>query len=544
MATGTAVDVVMPQMGVSVSEGTITKWLKGEGETVEADESLLEISTDKVDTEVPSPASGTVRQILAQEGETVAVGTKIAVIAPEGAPEEAPEAAPPEPATAQAAGEAGAAGGAEGETPTAERVAEPETAAPAEAPAAEPEPEPAPPAEPVAEEEARPEAEAPAPQAEVPAPEPEPEPGPEPTPEPEPAPEPVAAAAPEPAPAEEGDGRREAKFVSPVVARIASEHGVDVSQIEGTGRGGRVTKKDILTHIEAGAPAPAAQEAPSEAPAAPRAPVEAAPSAPAAAPSTPAAAPPKAAPAPPAPAPAAAAAGEQVEPMTAMRKGIAEHMRRSLDTSAHVTTTFEVDLSKVVAIREKLKREYEERHGVKLTYLSFIARATIDAIDKWPWTNAELRGESIVVKNYVNLGIAVALEGGKGLIVPVIKNAEGLNLLGLARSIADVAERARTKKLVPDDVQGGTFTITNPGGFGAIHGTPIISQPQVAILDVEAMVKRPVVISDETGEDVIAIRPIMNLCLSYDHRVVDGAYAAQFMRDLKTNLQTWDEAAY
>jgi pyruvate dehydrogenase E2 component (dihydrolipoamide acetyltransferase) len=542
MATGTAVDVVMPQMGVSVSEGTITKWLKGEGETVEADESLLEISTDKVDTEVPSPASGTVRQILAQEGETVAVGTKIAVIAPEGAPEEAPEAAPPEPATAQAAGEVGAAGGAEGETPTAERVAEPEAAAPAEAPAAEPEP--APPAEPVAEEEARPEAEAPAPQAEVPAPGPEPEPEPEPTPEPEPAPEPVAAAAPEPAPAEEGDGRREAKFVSPVVARIASEHGVDVSQIEGTGRGGRVTKKDILTHIEAGAPAPAAQEAPPEAPAAPRAPVEAAPSAPAAAPSTPAAAPPKAVPAPPAPAPAAAAAGEQVEPMTAMRKGIAEHMRRSLDTSAHVTTTFEVDLSKVVAIREKLKREYEERHGVKLTYLSFIARATIDAIDKWPWTNAELRGESIVVKNYVNLGIAVALEGGKGLIVPVIKNAEGLNLLGLARSIADVAERARTKKLVPDDVQGGTFTITNPGGFGAIHGTPIISQPQVAILDVEAMVKRPVVISDETGEDVIAIRPIMNLCLSYDHRVVDGAYAAQFMRDLKTNLQTWDESAY
>jgi pyruvate dehydrogenase E2 component (dihydrolipoamide acetyltransferase) len=230
--------------------------------------------------------------------------------------------------------------------------------------------------------------------------------------------------------------------------------------------------------------------------------------------------------------------------MTAMRKGIAEHMRRSLDTSAHVTTTFEVDLSKVVAIREGLKKEYEQRHGVKLTYLAFIARATIDAITKWPWMNGELRGDSIVVKNYVNLGIAVALEGGKGLIVPVIKNAEGLNLLGLARSIADVADRARTKKLVPDDVQGGTFTITNPGGFGAIHGTPIISQPQVAILDVEAMVKRPVVIEDDAGNDVIAIRPMMNLCLSYDHRIVDGAYAAQFMRDLKTNLQTWDESAY
>jgi 2-oxoglutarate dehydrogenase E2 component (dihydrolipoamide succinyltransferase) len=530
MATGTAVDVVMPQMGVSVSEGTITKWLKSEGETVEADEGLLEISTDKVDTEVPSPASGTVRQILAQEGETVAVGTKIAVIAPEGAPAEAPQAAPPEPATAQAAEEASVAAGAEGETPTAEKVeAEPEAAAPTQAPAAEPEP--APTAEPVAETEAPPE-------AEVPAPEPEPEPEPQPAPEPEPTPEPVAAAVPEAAPAEEGDGRREARFVSPVVARIASEHGVDVSQIEGTGRGGRVTKKDILSHIEAAAPAPAAKEAvPREAPE--PAPVAAAPSAPA-----PAAAVPKAAPAAPAPAPAPAAAGEQIEPMTAMRKGIAEHMRRSIDTSAHVTTTFEVDLSRVVAIREKLKREYEDRHGVKLTYLSFIARATIDAIDKWPWMNAELRGESIVVKNYVNLGIAVALEGGKGLIVPVVKNAEGLNLLGLARSIADVAERARNKKLVPDDVQGGTFTITNPGGFGAIHGTPIISQPQVAILDVEAMVKRPVVISDDTGEDVIAIRPMMNLCLSYDHRLVDGAYAAQFMRDLKTNLQTWDEAAY
>jgi 2-oxoglutarate dehydrogenase E2 component (dihydrolipoamide succinyltransferase) len=529
MATGTAVDVVMPQMGVSVSEGTITKWLKSEGENIEADESLLEISTDKVDTEVPSPASGVVQQILAQEGETVAVGTKIAVIAPEGAPAEAPE-APPEPATAQAADQASAAAGAEGEAAT-------------EAPAQEaPAPEAAP----------EPEAEA--------APEPEAEAAPEPAPTPEPvageaasAPEAEAAPEPEAAPAapEEGDGRREAKFVSPVVARIASEHGVDVSQVEGTGRGGRVTKKDILAFVESGAPAaPTKEEAPREEPAPAAAAAPAAPAAPTAptAPAAPAAPAPTAAPkapaAPAAPAPAPAGAGEHVEPMSAMRKGIAEHMRRSLDTSAHVTTTFEIDLSKVVAIREKLKREYEERHGVKLTYLAFIARATIDAIDKWPWMNAELRGESIVVKNYINLGIAVALEGGKGLIVPVIKNAEGLNLLGLARSIADVAERARNKKLVPDDVQGGTFTITNPGGFGAIHGTPIISQPQVAILDVEAMVKRPVVVSDEAGNDVIAIRPIMNLCLSYDHRLVDGAYAAQFMRDLKTNLQSWDESSY
>jgi pyruvate dehydrogenase E2 component (dihydrolipoamide acetyltransferase) len=472
MATGTAVDVVMPQMGVSVSEGTITKWLKSEGEEVAADESLLEISTDKVDTEVPSPAGGVLQQILAQEGETVAVGTKIAVISPEGAPAEAP----PEPPTQEAAEESAAASGAEGETPTAEKEEEP--AEPAEpAPAAEAAPEP-------------------------------------------PAPKP-------PAPEPEGDGRREGQFVSPVVARIAAEHDVDVSQVEGTGRGGRVTKKDILGFIERGAPAKP-EAPPAEAPP----PTEAAP-----APARPA----------PAPSPTAAApagAGETVEPMTAMRKGIAEHMRRSLDTSAHVTTTFEVDLSKVVSIREKMKKEYAERHGVKLTYLAFIARATVDAISKWPWMNAELRGESIVVKSYVNVGVAVALEGGKGLIVPVIKNAEGMNLLGLARAIEDVADRARSKKLMPDDVQGGTFTITNPGGFGAIHGTPIISQPQVAILDVEALVKRPVVVTGEDGADVIAIRPIMNLCLSYDHRLVDGAYAAQFMRDLRENLQTWDEAAY
>jgi 2-oxoglutarate dehydrogenase E2 component (dihydrolipoamide succinyltransferase) len=517
MATGTAVDVVMPQMGVSVSEGTITKWLKSEGEAVEADESLLEISTDKVDTEIPSPASGVLRQILTQEGETVAVGTKIAVIAPEGAPQEAPAEGPPEPATAAAAQEASVAAGAEGETPTAETVEEAVPPAPAA-------PEPPAPAAP----------EPPAPAAPAP-----------PAPVPERAePEPTPAAA---APITEGDGRKEPAFVSPVVARIASEHGVDISRVEGTGRGGRVTKKDILDFIESGAPVrEEAPPAPEPAPAA-----EAAEAPPAPAPEAPPAAPPEA-PAPRAPEPAAAPVaekpelepGETLEPVTAMRKGIAEHMRRSLDTSAHVTTTFEIDLSKVVTVREKLKQEYEERYGVRLTYLAFIARATVDAIVKWPWMNAELRGESIVVKGYVNLGIAVALEGGKGLIVPVVRNAEGMNLLGLARGIQDVAERARSKRLVPDDVQGGTFTITNPGGFGAIHGTPIISQPQVAILDVEALVKRPIVVSDEAGKDVIAIRPMMNLCLSYDHRLVDGAYAAQFMRDLKQNLQTWDETAY
>jgi 2-oxoglutarate dehydrogenase E2 component (dihydrolipoamide succinyltransferase) len=475
MATQTAVDVVMPQMGVSVSEGTITKWLKAEGEEIASDESLLEISTDKVDTEVPSPASGVLTQILVQEGETVEVGTKLAVISPEGGAE--PVDQPPEPATQQAAEESAAASGAEGETATAEKV---EEASPP------PSPEPA---------------------AETPAP----------------------AAPPE---ADGDGGGQERAFVSPVVARIASEHDVDVGQIEGSGRGGRVTKKDILAFVEEGGAKSAAPEAAPAAPVAPQAPAaQPAPAAAAAAAAAPAG---KVEPGP----------GETVEPMTPMRKGIAEHMRRSLDTSAHVTTTFEVDLSKVVAIRQKLKREYEERHGVKLTYLAFIARATLDAIAKWPWMNAEIRGESIVTKSYVNLGIAVALEGGKGLIVPVVKHAEDKNLLGLARAIEEIADRGRNKKLMPDDVQGGTFTITNPGGFGAIHGTPIISQPQVAILDVEAMVKRPVVVQDNAGADVIAIRPMMNLCLAYDHRLIDGAYAAQFMRELRTNLETWDESAY
>ena len=481
MATGTAVDVVMPQMGVSVSEGTITKWLKSEGEEIAADESLLEISTDKVDTEVPSPATGVLQQILAQEGETVAVGTKIAVISPEGTPAEAP----PEPATAQAAEEAEKAGGAEGETPTAEKV---EEAAPAPAAEAEPEPQP--------------------------APEPETETAPQPEPQPEQAP--AAAEA-------DGDGRAEGRFVSPVVARIASEHGVDVSQVEGTGRGGRVTKKDILGFIEAGAPAKA----------------EPAPAAPAAEEA------PKAAPVQPQPAPAAApvGAGEQLEPMSAMRKGIAEHMRRSLDTAAHVTSAIEVDMTRVAAIRQKLKKEWGEAYGVNPTYLAFVARAAVDTLKDYPWINGEIRGDAIVTRQYVNLGFAVELADGKGLIVPVIRNAEGLNLLGMARAIADTAARAREKKLLPDDVQGGTFTITNPGGYGTFHGTPVINQPQSGILGTYAVVKRPWVVQDENGQDALAIRSMMNLTLTYDHRLVDGALAGRFLRDMRERLQTWDESS-
>ena len=468
--TGTAVDVVMPQMGVSVSEGTITKWLKSEGEAIAADESLLEISTDKVDTEVPSPANGVLQQILAQEGETVAVGTKIAVIAPEGAEVEAE--APPEPPTQEAAQEAEAASGAEGEGPAAAKAVE------------------------------------------VPVPEPEQDAAPEP-----PAAAPAAPAAPK---ADDDNGRREAKFVSPVVARIAAEHNVDVASVEGTGRGGRVTKKDILGYIESGragqAPAPA------------EAPAEEAPSAPA-----PAAAP-QAAPA------AQAQEGETVEPMSAMRKGIAEHMRRSLDTSAHVTSSIEVDMTKIAALRQKLKKDWATSYGVNPTFLAFVARAVVDTLKDYPWINGELRGDSIVTRNYVNLGFAVELTDGKGLIVPVVRNAETLNLLGMAKAIADMAERARSKQLLPDDVQGGTFTITNPGGYGTFHGTPVISQPQAAILGTYAVVKRPWVVQDEDGQDAIAIRSMMNLTLTYDHRLVDGALAGRFLRDLRERLQSWDES--
>jgi pyruvate dehydrogenase E2 component (dihydrolipoamide acetyltransferase) len=461
MATTEAIDVVMPQMGVSVSEGTITKWLKQQGEQVEADEPLLEISTDKVDTEVPSPGSGVLTEILVQEGQTVDVGTKLAVIGGDGAQAEAPtQEAPPEPATQAAADESmAAASEGVGDVAPSQQPEEPEESEPA-----------------------------------------------------------VAST----------NGKT---FVSPVVAKIASEHGVDPSQVKGTGRGGRVTKKDILNFIESGGPAAPAAPAQPEAPPAPE------PAAPTAAP---------AAPAPPAPAaaPTPSQPGESFEPMTAMRRGIAEHMRRSLDTSAHVTSAIEVDMSKVVAIRSKLKKEYEQSYGVNPTYLIFIARAVTETLRDYPWINGEMRGDQIVTRSFVNLGFAVELQDGKGLIVPVVKNAETLNLLGLAKAVTDIAQRARDKKLLPDEVQGGTFTITNPGGYGTFHGTPVISQPQAAILGTYAVVKRPWVVQDELGEDVIAIRPIMNLTLTYDHRLVDGALAGRFLRDLKQKLEGWDDSAY
>jgi 2-oxoglutarate dehydrogenase E2 component (dihydrolipoamide succinyltransferase) len=493
MSTGTQVEVVMPQMGVSVSEGTITRWLKQPGEEIALDEPLLEISTDKVDTEVPSPGEGIVAEIRVQEGETVEVGTVLAVIAPAGA---APAETTPEPVAPAEEAPAAAA----------------EPAAPADAAPAEPAP---PEPEPVA---AQPAPVAPAPAAQA-------------------------------APTSAGNGRT---FVSPVVARIAAEHNVDPGAIPGTGQGGRVTKKDILAYIESGAaaaPPPAAAEAPAPAPAA-AAPVAPAPPEPAPAPPAapaPIAAP--AAPAPPAPTPVpptpvaiAPSVGEVEEPMNAMRRGIADHMRRSLDTAAHVTSAIEVDMSRVVAARESLKKEYQAKHGVNPTYLAFVAKAAIETLRDWPWVNGEMRGEKIVTRSFVNLGIAVSLEEGKGLIVPVIRNAQDLNLLGIARAIADVAERARTKKLMPDDVQGGTFTITNPGGYGTFHGTPVISQPQAAILGTYALVKRPWVVQDELGQDVIAIRPLMNITLTYDHRLVDGAYSGGFLRDLRARLEGWSDA--
>ena len=503
MSTGTQTEVVMPQMGVSVSEGTVTKWLRQVGDAIGRDEPLLEISTDKVDTEVPSPAEGVVTQILVQEGETVEVGTVLATIAPAGAEIPAPA-----------------------DEPAPEPAGTPADPAPAPAPAPEPELVVAAAAPPAAEH-------APAVAA------------------------PAASAAPvTPAAAENGR-----TFVSPVVARIAAEHGVDAAAVPGTGTGGRVTKKDILSFIESGAatpppptptPAPPIEVAPPPTPepvaVAEPAPTSPPPAAPEPEPAPAAAA--AAAPAPPPPAPAPAvtaqaelAPGEELEPMSAMRRGVMAHMRRSVDTAAHVTSAIEVDMARVVALRAKLKPELAAQK-VNLTYLAFIARATVDTLLDYPWVNGELRGQSIVTRPYINLGIAVALDDGKGLIVPVIPNAQDLNLTGTARAIQDIAERARTKKLLPDDVQGGTFTITNPGSFGTFHGTPIINQPQSAILGTYALVKRPWVIQDDLGADVIAIRPVMNLTLTYDHRLVDGAYAGMCIRDIRDRLESWDEAAY
>ena len=473
MATGTQIEVVMPQMGVSVSEGTITKWLKQPGEAIARDEALLEISTDKVDTEIPSPGDGIVAEILVAEGETVEVGTR--------------------------------AGRDRARRRRCRRACR-------RRPSRSAAPEPrrrsrSPPRSPLA-------ASARARLAPGPSP---------------------------PATRRRGTAARSSRRSSPASPPSTAS---TRTRSPGTGTGGRVTKKDILAYIESGAAGAGRARAGrtrarragrsggsrsrgrrSRQPRSPRR----------------SAAPPQ--PAAPAPAAARSRSGEVEEPMTAMRRGVMEHMRRSLDTSAHVSSAIEVDMSRIVAAREQLKKEYQASYGVNPTYLAFIAQATVETLKDYKWVNAEIRGEKIVTRPWVNLGIAVALEDGKGLIVPVIRNAQDLNLLGMARAIADLAARARTKKLLPDDVQGGTFTITNPGGFGTFHGTPIISQPQVGILGTYALVKRPWVVQDELGQDVIAIRPLMNITLTYDHRLVDGAYSGGFLRDLRERLEGWDESA-
>jgi len=427
------IDVVMPQMGESIVEGTLTKWLKKAGERVERDEPLFEISTDKVDTEIPSPSAGTLAETLVEEGKTVAINTVVARIDETGAAAAAPQKA---------------------------------AAAPAAAPRPAPAPEP--------------------PAQAAPAP-------------PPPAPEPQAVEA----PPQEPSGP-----LSPLVRRMARENNIDLRQVAGTGAGGRITKQDIEAYlVQRAAPATA------QPPAAPAAP------------------PPPAA----APLPRAEAAKVRVEPMSLMRSRIAEHMVASRRTSAHVTTVHKVDMTRVAKIRAKNKDEVKARYGFSLTYLPFVVRAACEALRAYPLANASIEGANIIYHNEINIGIAVALEAG--LIVPVIRNADEKSVLGLQRAIADLALRARSRQLKPDEVQGGTFSVTNFGSFGSLFGTPIINQPQVAILGVGAVEKTPVV----TEDDAIAIRSICLIGLTFDHRLLDGAYADQFMTKFKSVLENWSE---
>ena len=485
-------EVKMPQMGESIAEGTIVKWLKQVGDSVKRDEPLFEISTDKVDAEIPAPSSGVLSEIKVQEGETVAVNTVVAVInggeAKPAPAEDAKEAAPPpkeEPKKAEAPSPAKEGPKA---APAAPAKEEPRQATPEPAPAAPPKPAaPAPPAA-----------------ADVPAS--------------------AAATPPAASPASGADSEAASKDElrrtrsSPLVRKIAEEHGVDIAQIEGTGISGRVTKQDILSFIEnreAGAKAEPAAPAPATRPQTPT------PAAPAALPRAPQ----------PSRAPAEAEAGPQpfaegdrveIEPMSMMRRRIAERMVESRHISAHVTSFMEVDFTKTAKLRDELKGEFLARDGVKLTFMPFVIKAVIEGIKKWPIVNSSVWGDQIVYKKDINVGVAVALDWG--LIVPVIRGADEKSLLGLARAVNDLGERARKKQLKPDEVQGGTLTITNPGSFGGWAGTPIINQPQVAILGVGVIKKRPVVI-----DDAIAIRQIGVLALSFDHRIIDGAVADQFL---------------
>ncbi|HZL69101.1 MAG TPA: dihydrolipoamide acetyltransferase family protein [Candidatus Limnocylindrales bacterium] len=485
-------DVIMPQMGESIFEGTITKWLKQPGEKVQRDEPLFEISTDKVDAEIPAPASGTLQEIKVQAGATVQVNTVVGTIAGEGeaagaapsapAAGTAPPAAPSAPAATTAPP---ATAGGDGSRSTQTEAAQPPSGEEPKKPSASQ----------TGKESAQPAQE----KTGV-----------------EPAQQGAVLEYPE-------AGEQDRVRSSPLVRRIAKDNKVDMAQVPGTGLGGRITKEDIESFIAkhgAGGPQPAAPAQPA---------AVAAPSA--AAPSIPATVAPLQ--------PVGGVTPGEVVPMSVMRKKIAEHMVLSKRTSAHVHGVFEVDVTRIVKLREKMKTNFEQATGNKLTFTPFFARAVVHGIRQWPIINSSVEGENIHYHASINLGIAVALDWG--LIVPVVKNAEERSFVGLQRAITDLGERARTKKLKPDEVQGGTFTITNPGIFGAKFGMPIINQPQVAIMGVGGIMKKPVVVTDKDGNDSIAIRSMMHLSIGYDHRIVDGAVADQFMAEVKQFLENWNE---
>jgi len=435
-------DIIMPQMGESIVEGTITKWLKKPGDKVQRDEPLFEISTDKVDAEIPAPASGVLQEIKVSEGTTVGVNTIVGTISADG---EA-AAAPAKPTAAAPVAE----------KPVGEKL-EPEKKVEKQAPVAA-----------------------------VPS-----------------------------ATAEQNQADEEARS-SPLVRKIAREHGVSLGQVTGTGLGGRISKQDILSFIQGQSSAPATS------PSAAAASTTSAPARPA-----------------PPPAPAPAAYPGDLVPMSNMRKIIAQRMIESRRTSAHVHCMYEVDFTRIVHLRAKHKNGFEQRHGVRLTFMPFFVRAAIIALQQWPIVNAFLEGDNIRYHRQINVGIAVALDWG--LIVPVLKNAGDLNFLGLQRGITDLGERARSKKLKPEDVEGSTFTVTNPGQFGAVFGLPIINQPNSAIMGVGGITKQPLVVTDEDGNDSIAIRSVVHLTLGYDHRLIDGAVADQFMALVKKTLENWNE---
>jgi pyruvate dehydrogenase E2 component (dihydrolipoamide acetyltransferase) len=461
--------IQMPQLGETIIEGTILKWLKNEGDAVARDEALFEISTDKVDTEVPSPVAGTVTKILVQEGATVPVGTELMEI------DEGGEGA----GTSSGASAGDASSPASGAASTPEASTMPPTGPPTGAATSEG---------------------SSAPPAAAPSPPPTAAPAPAP-----PAPQPATPAA----AASVTDRGPRSQILSPLVRKLAKEHDLDLGQIAGTGSGGRITKADVMSVIAAGGtarPAPAAAGMPAAAPALAQ------------------------------PMPAATAgAGEDVVPVSHIRRAIAEHMLASTQTSARAWTLVEVNVDHLVKLRERVKDAFAERYGVKLTYLPMVVRATVDALLEFPDVNGRLDGDSIVRHRYVNMGIAVSYDAG--LIVPVIKGVDGMNTVGVARAIADVAARARSHQLQPDEVQGATFTITNPGPYGSVASVPIINQPNAGILSFDAIVKRPVVV-----DDAIAIRSMVNLSMSWDHRIIDGELATRFLARVKQNLETWDFA--